>query len=85
MAERVYKVRTLFPLYSIVRQLLTIFDGLQKQTVTSIINAIMDQTGTPQNPVDWSDPDTWIEGSLPPLPSGYGKNALGGNNFSVNQ
>ncbi|WP_196780274.1 restriction endonuclease [Oceaniradius stylonematis] len=25
-----------------------------------MITAIHDQTGTPQNPVDWSDPDTWI-------------------------
>lgn len=25
-----------------------------------MISDIMDQTGTPQNPVDWSDPDTWI-------------------------
>ena len=23
-------------------------------------SAIDEQTGTPQNPLDWSDPDTWI-------------------------
>jgi restriction system protein len=29
-----------------------------------MLNAIKDQTGTPQSPVDWSDPDTWIEERL---------------------
>ena len=56
-----HKVRTpLFPLYSDVRQLLTLLDGVPKKQVTTLIYAIRDQTGTPQNPVDWSDPDTWI-------------------------
>ncbi len=27
-------------------------------------NAIFDQTGTPQNPVDWSNPDVWIDERL---------------------
>jgi restriction system protein len=27
-------------------------------------NAISDQTGTPQKPVDWSDPDAWIDERL---------------------
>jgi restriction system protein len=55
------KVRTpLFPLYSSVRRLLDILEGVPKASVISMRNAIFEQTGTPQNPVDWSDPDTWI-------------------------
>lgn len=58
-------VRTpLFPLYSEVQQLITILDGSTKQAVWSMIKALFDQTGTPQNSVDWSNPDEWIENKL---------------------
>ena len=61
MTHSAHKVRTpLFPIYSEVRQLLTILDDVPKKSVTQMIYAIRDQNGTPQNPVDWSDPDTWI-------------------------
>jgi restriction system protein len=61
MAEQMKKVRTpWFPPYSRVRQLLVILQGVPRATVTDMLGAILDQTGTPQNPVDWSDPDTWI-------------------------
>ena len=61
MSERATKVRTpLFPLYSEVRKLLPIWEGVTQSNVRGMINAIFEQTGTPQNPVDWSDPDTWI-------------------------
>lgn len=61
MTEYTHKVRTpLFPVYSEVRQLLTILNSVPKKNVTQMIYAIQNQTGTPQNPVDWSDPDTWI-------------------------
>jgi restriction system protein len=59
------RVRTpLFPPYSQVRQLLTIWEGVPKASVMSMRNAISDQTGTPQQPVDWSDPDAWIDERL---------------------
>ncbi len=65
MTHSSYKVRTpLFPLYSDVRQLLNILPGVAKKNVTGMIQSIRDQTGTPQNPVDWSDPDTWIRERL---------------------
>lgn len=61
MTERTDIVRTpLFPLYSQVRHLLTLLDGVPKPVVTGIIQSVHDQMGTPQDPVDWSDPDTWI-------------------------
>ncbi|MEL7641040.1 MAG: restriction endonuclease [Solidesulfovibrio sp.] len=62
---REYYVRTpLFPLYSEVRKLLRIWEGIPKQDLRSMQNDLMAQTGTPKNPVDWSDPDQWIEERL---------------------
>ena len=53
LADDATRVRTpLFPPYSEVRQLLTILEGVPMASVTSMRNAIFDQTGTPQNPVD---------------------------------
>lgn len=61
MTEHAQKVRTpWFPPYSSVVQLLTILDGVSKAGVADMMSAIWDQTGTPQNPTDWSDPDVWI-------------------------
>ncbi len=58
-------VRTpLFPLYSEVRQLVGILDGTMKNSVRAMIKAVFDQTGTPQNAVDWSNPDEWIANKL---------------------
>ena len=65
MTEVNRKVRTpLFPLYSEVRRLLDIWDGVPNKNVINLIYAIRDQTGTPQNLVDWTDPDTWISERL---------------------
>ena len=65
MSERVHKVRTpLFPPYSRVQYLLRAFEGVPRARVTALISALWEQTGTPQNPVDWSDPDTWIRERL---------------------
>ena len=57
-----YVVRTpLFPSYSDVRLLMQVLAGTTKRKVLlEFLNAIWDQTGTPQNPVDWSNPDEWI-------------------------
>src|SRR5260370_1989425 len=65
MSEENYKVRTpWFRPYSEVRTLLTLLQGTSKAAVKSMASAINEQTGTPQNPVDWSDPDTWVADSL---------------------
>ncbi|PVV10540.1 MAG: restriction endonuclease [gamma proteobacterium symbiont of Ctena orbiculata] len=61
MTENKYKVRTpLFPPYSWVRATMQVLDGVAKSDVTHLIQSIWQQTGTPQNPVDWSEPDKWI-------------------------
>ena len=61
MDEKQYKVRTpWFRPYSEVRTLLKLLQGVSKTAVKDMATAIEEQRGTPQNPVDWSDPDTWI-------------------------
>ncbi len=65
MSTSTHKVRTpIFPLYSTVRQLLAILPGVPKAQVTGMISAIHEQMGTPQKPVDWTDPDSWIPDRL---------------------
>lgn len=49
-----------FPTYEQACLLLPVFGGLKDSDIKELINAITEQTGTPQNPVDWSDPDRWI-------------------------
>lgn len=61
MNERQYKVCTpWFRPYSEVQTLLKILPEVNKTAVKSMVTAINEQMGTPQNPVDWSDPNTWI-------------------------
>ncbi|MBX3597755.1 MAG: restriction endonuclease [Rhizobiaceae bacterium] len=50
----------LYPLYSDVAHAIRLMDGEPVQRVRDLISNIANQMGTPQNPVDWSDPDTWI-------------------------
>ncbi len=65
MPEQSYRVRTpLFPLYSEVRKVLIIWEGVKKASVLNMIKAIWEQTGTPQDPVDWTDPNRWISTRL---------------------
>jgi restriction system protein len=61
-----YVVRTpLFQTYSDVRMLVeALVDTVKKAEVLECLNAIWEQTGTPQEPVDWSDPDAWMPARL---------------------
>jgi restriction system protein len=54
----------LYPLLSDVAHAIRLLDGEPVKRVREMINALWEQTGTPQSPVDWSDPDTWIEERL---------------------
>lgn len=57
-----YVVRTpLFQNYSEVRMLMSALAGaIKRQELREYLKAIWDQTGTPQETVDWSKPDEWI-------------------------
>jgi len=50
----------LFPAYSELRQLLDIWPGRQRRHVTGLRSTVNELRGTPQNTVDWTDPDSWI-------------------------
>lgn len=65
MSKRTLKVRTPhFPLYSEVRHLIRIFEGVAQTTIKAMVKAISEQTGTPRKPVDWSRPGSWIHKRL---------------------
>lgn len=55
----------LFPTYSEVQKLMVIWrDVVTRSAVLKLINALWDQSGTPKEPVDWSEPDQWIRQRL---------------------
>ena len=65
MGKQTLKVRTpQFPLYSEVRYLLQIFDGISQSAIKKMLKTIEEQTGTPRHPVDWTDPESWIHKRL---------------------
>ncbi|MCA1909753.1 MAG: restriction endonuclease [Magnetospirillum sp.] len=50
----------LFMTYAELRCALRAMEAMPVKLVKDLLSAIHAQTGTPQNPVDWSDPDRWI-------------------------
>ena len=50
----------LFPVYSAVRHMLPIWAQFKRTQVTGYQATIAELGGTPQHPVDWTQPDTWI-------------------------
>lgn len=60
-----YKTITpLFPTYAQTTAMIKAISGYTRKAVHGMINEIREQSGTPQNPVDWSDPDSWINERL---------------------
>lgn len=63
--ENVRRVRVpWFPRYGGLRHLLRIWAGRPKAHVTSLHSTLAQLRGTPQKPVDWRDPDSWIPEKL---------------------
>ncbi|MYK17730.1 restriction endonuclease [Candidatus Poribacteria bacterium] len=59
------QVRILFfPVYEEVRHLLKIWPGCVRAQVTGLHRELTRLRGTPQSPVNWTDPDTWIREKL---------------------
>ncbi|AFY67142.1 restriction endonuclease [Geitlerinema sp. PCC 7407] len=55
------RVRTpLFPIYSEVRLVLPIWQGHLRAQITGLRSTLSALWGSPQAPVDWTDPDVWI-------------------------
>lgn len=65
MGKQRLKVRTpQFPLYSEVHHLLQIFEGISQSAIKKMLKTIEEQTGTPRHPVDWTDPQSWVQKRL---------------------
>ena len=65
MAKEKRQVKTpWFPKYRKVRILLQAYDGEAVTDVRDMERSIREQSGTPQDPVDWSKPDEWMEKRL---------------------
>jgi hypothetical protein len=54
----------LFPPYADVEHAIRLLDGEPVKRVREMMKAIYEQAGTPQSPVDWSEPDIWIDERL---------------------
>ena len=52
------------PRHATVRALLLIWNGKTIHTVRKLRKAIQSKIGTPQSPVDWSNPNSWINERL---------------------
>ena len=69
MSDKIHKVRTpIFPTYPDVEAVLLSGVGYTKSEVFGVFQAIRSQAGTPQNPVDWSEPQIWIPQRLQGIP-----------------
>lgn len=56
---------TLLPPYGYVARLLPILDDVHRDQLKNLISTVMSLTGTPQETLDWSEPDRWIPERLP--------------------
>ncbi len=54
----------LFPVYREVRHLLRVWPGHSRAQITGLHSVLAQLRGTPRNPVDWTDPDSWIRAKL---------------------
>lgn len=53
-----------FPTYRAIGHAIHALDGEPVRRVRDMMNTTYEQRGTPQTPVDWSDPDIWINARL---------------------
>ena len=53
-----------FPVYRELRHLLRVWPGHSRAQITGLHSTLAQLRGTPKNPVDWTDPDSWIPAKL---------------------
>ena len=59
MAER-RSMTAWLPKYSVAQRFLRIIEGTSYGQLKAMISTVLEQTGTPQSTVNWSDPGQWI-------------------------
>lgn len=64
MIEEKFNLQALFPLYSEVKSIIPVLKGFKKSNLSRLTASIFNQTGTPQNPISWENPDSWIQERL---------------------
>ena len=75
-----------FPKYSEVRYLLKLWPGYSQALVAKLRTHLWwELRGTPQNPENWKDPDTWIPEKLSGDLRDLAMATWGGNGQGVNQ
>lgn len=74
----------LFPTYADVGHAVRAFNGEPVKLVRETINAMFEQTGTPQSPVDWTDPDKWIGERLVNGPQVFARKVWNESNRTLN-
>lgn len=52
------------PTYADIGHAVRLLEGEPANRVRELMNVIFEQAGTPQSPIDWSDPDRWIDARL---------------------
>ena len=62
--SRLVRVPWFPPTYSGLRHLLRIWSGYSESQIKGLHQALVRLRGTPQNPVDWRNPDKWIADRL---------------------
>ena len=50
--------------YADIGHAVRLLEGEPAKRVRDMMTAIFEHAGTPQTPIDWSDPDTWIDARL---------------------
>ncbi len=73
-----------FPDYSKARLLIPIWQGASGASIAGMRSAITALTGTPQDAMDWTDPDRWIEERLDGEPRTWARKTWEGTDRAVN-
>lgn len=72
-----------YPTYEAVRDLLPVWNGAPVDAITRMRAALMEQRGTPQDQVDWTNPDEWIQERLDGEPKAWAQRTWEGTERRV--
>jgi restriction system protein len=73
-----------YPTYEQARAVLAAWEGAPRAAITGMRSAIMSLTGTPEERVAWTDPDSWIEERLTGEAREWARRTWQGSDRTVN-